>query len=138
MGEGAGLLVQDLGDPDDHAVLVVDRRAKDRSGEEPGLTIESRIEAEVGVGMRDVERLSEREGLAGDAKPRREADLVEIVAHGHPREEGLGRGVVDEDGRPLRTQHLGGLGHHALQQARQVELLVDLGDQIDEFQLLLP
>ena len=136
-GEGTTPLVQRLGDPDGLAGLVDERNAQDRSGEEARLGVERRVEPQVGVGVRDVDRLAAGEHRAGDAHRVGEADLVDaVVPLGDPGDELRRPDVVQEQRRPLGVEHRGRLGHHSQQQCVEIDLGGDVGDEVDELHLL--
>ncbi len=135
--ERATAFVERLGDPDGFTGLVDERNAEDRSGEEAGLGVERRVEAQIGIRVRDVDGLATGEHRAGDAHRVGEADLVDVVVSLRDASDQLGRaGVVQEERRPFGVEHDGGLGHDAEQQCVEVDLGGDVGDEIDELHLL--
>ena len=103
--EGASALVEHLRDPDRLAVLVHDRHAQDRAREEARLAVEGRVEAQVRVGVRDVDGLAGGEDGAGDAEVVREADLRGLDALTDLGPELLRLLVVQEQGRALGVEH---------------------------------
>ena len=74
----AAVLVQHLRHADRLALLVDHRHAEDRAREVVGLLVERRVEAQVGVGVGDVDGLARLEHRAGDAQVVRQADLQRL------------------------------------------------------------
>jgi hypothetical protein len=83
VAERTATLVEHLRHADDLAGLVDDRHAQDGAREVAGALVERRVEAQVGVGVRDVDGLAGREDGAGDTGRVRQADLQRLQALSH-------------------------------------------------------
>src|SRR2546425_731782 len=99
--EGASTLVQGLRDTDRLAPFVEDGHAEDAACEVAALPVEGRIEAQVGVGVGDADRLPRREGGARDPEVVRKADLLELQLVHDIAEQLSGLLVVQEERRPI-------------------------------------
>ena len=137
VGERPAVLVQNLGDADGLAVFVDDRHAQDRAREEPGLLVERRIEAQVGVGIGYVDRLAGGEHGAGDAEVVGEANLHRLQPLPHFGPKFVGLVVVKEQGRALGVEHARRFAHHLLQQRAELDVRGHLRHHVDKLHLLL-
>ena len=79
MGEGPTPLVQNLRGPDDFPGLVDYRGAKDGAGEKACFFVETGIEAQVGVGVLDVDGLGSGVNGAGNSQMVGEPDRLALV-----------------------------------------------------------
>ena len=136
-GERAATLVQGLRDTDRPAFLVEDRHAEETAREVAALLVERGIEAQVGVGVRDTDRLSGSERRSGDPEMIRKADLRQLQLVHDVADQLAGLLVVQEQRRPIAVQHAGGLRHDAGKQRRELQLRRQIGDQIQEVDLPL-
>ena len=137
VGERAAALVQHLGHADDAAALVDDGHAQDGAREIAGLLVERRIEAQIGVGVRNVDRLAHGEHGAGDTDMVGQADLHRLQPLADFRPELIGLLVVEEQSRTLGVQHARRLAHDLLQQRTDLDVGSDLRHDVEEFELLL-
>ena len=127
-GESPAAFVQHLGDADDLAVLIADRHAQDRAGKEAGLTVKGRIEAQIGIGVGDVDALARGEDRAGNAQMVGQADGGCPQALADFGIKLVGLFIIDEQGRAFGVQQAGDGGHDLLQQRPQLQFRTDLGD----------
>ena len=137
VGERAAALVQHLGYADDTAALVDDGHAQDGAREITGLLVERRIETQVRVRVRDVDRLASGEHRAGDTDVVGQADLHRFQPLADFRPELIGLLVVEEQRRSLGVQHTRRFAHDLLQQRTDLDVGSDFRHDVEEFELLL-
>jgi hypothetical protein len=117
-------------------VLVDDGHAEDGAGEITCFLVEGRIEAQVGVGVGNVDGLARGEHRAGDAEVVGQADLHRLQALADFRPQFAGLFVVEEQRRALGIEQPRRLAHDLLQQRAQLDVGSDLGNDIDELHFL--
>jgi hypothetical protein len=108
VGEGAVALVEELDHADDLVAARADRGAEDVVGAVAGLLVDLLVEAGVGVGFGDEDRLAAREDGAGDADVARDADLAGEAALRDARVAFARLADVEEDGAPVGAHRLVG------------------------------
>ena len=112
--------------------------AQNRAREKAGFLVKCRIETQIGIGVRNVDRLARGEHRAGNAQMVGQANLHRVQSLTDFRPEFVGLLVVQKQRRALGVQQAGCLAHDLLQQRAKLDVGRDLGNDVNELHLLAP
>ena len=136
--ERTAALVEHLRDADHSPELIGDRHAEDRAREIAGALVEGGIEPQIGIGIRDVDRLARGEDSPGDAEVSRQADLHRLQPLANLRPQFLRLLVVKKQRGTVGVEQPSCLPHHPAEQRPELDVGGNLRDDLDKLHLLSP
>jgi hypothetical protein len=121
IAERAGLLVEDLDDPDRPSEMVLHRDGEDGARAIPRLDVEVRVEPWILVGLVDEERLARLGDVAGDTLADLEPDLTDLITLDDARDELVLPVIEQIEGRAVRLDRVGDLVEDELEELLEIE-----------------